>query len=129
MEAVSFLKSRTQGVEMLNCRKFRARCESRAVEEVGRARDSQILRKKSFFDDRRKSLFAKKEKLSLDGEDGEEGEVDLSISSPEKRLELITQVESGKRLKWTPSSKRRQSILIPQVRVKMLVKPSTNFLI
>ena len=92
MEAVSFLKSLTQGVEMLNCRKFRARCEIRAVEEVGRAgrrRESQILRKKSFFDDRRKSLFAKKEKLSLDGEDGEEGEVGLSISSPEKRLELI----------------------------------------
>ena len=52
---------------------------------------SQILRRKSFFDARRKSLFAKREKLKLEGDGEEEEDVDVrlflpSISWPQPKL-------------------------------------------
>ena len=40
---------------------------------------SQILRRKSFFDARRKSLFAKREKLKLEGDEDEEEDVDVRL--------------------------------------------------
>ena len=40
---------------------------------------SQILRRKSFFDARRKSLFAKREKLKLEGDGEEEEDVDVRL--------------------------------------------------
>ena len=39
----------------------------------------KILRRKSFFEERRKSLFAKKEKLTLNGEEDGDEEVYLNI--------------------------------------------------
>ena len=65
---------------------------------------SQILRRKNFFDARRKSLFAKREKLKLEGDGEEEEDVDVrlfceptplpSISLP--RLRLSTFCEEKK---------------------------------
>ena len=40
---------------------------------------SQILRRKSFFDARRKSLFAKREKMKLEGDGEEEEDVDVRL--------------------------------------------------
>ena len=44
---------------------------------------SQILRRKSFFDARRKSLFAKREKLKLEGDGEEEEDVDVRLFFPQ----------------------------------------------
>jgi len=75
------------------------------VEEGGSRRKSIFGdRRKSFFDDRRKSLFAKREKLtassSVEEEEDVEGGRVRKLKTP-----------------WTPSttsSRRRQSILMPQ---------------
>ena len=46
----------------------------------------KILRRKSFFDDRRKSLFTKKEKLALNGEEDEDGEVAFRFKNELKSI-------------------------------------------
>ena len=56
--------------------------EESTVGEVAvkkRSSVSQILRRKSFFDARRKSLFAKREKLKLEGDGEEEEDVDVRL--------------------------------------------------
>ena len=50
----------------------------------------KILRRKSFFDDRRKSLFTKKEKLALNGEEDEDGEVAFRFKNELKSIFLLS---------------------------------------
>ena len=79
---------------------------------------SQILRRKNFFDARRKSLFAKREKLKLEGDGEEEEDVDVrlfffweptpfpSISWPRLRLSTFCE-EKKSPVKVVHSSGRR----------------------
>ena len=78
--------------------------------EEGGSRRKSIFgdRRKSFFDERRKSLFAKREKMAASSSVEEEEDVE---GGRVKKLKTP----------WTPSttsSRRRQSILMPQVNIR-----------
>ena len=73
-----------QGEKTLKCwpRRLKEDTKEDIVGEVvvkKRSSVSQILRRKSFFDARRKSLFAKREKLKLEGDGEEEEDVDVRL--------------------------------------------------